>query len=67
MVHEKRIKYLILLIENFSYLMQISIKPLVEILYCQNDKEKGKQFITNLVELLLFEEEGLQIQVKFFV
>lgn len=63
MVHEKRIKYLILLIENFSYLMQISIKPLVNIFYCPSDKHKGKNFIDDLVDLLLFEDEGVQIQV----
>lgn len=63
MVQEKRIKYLILLIENFSYLMQIKTKPLIDIFYCRTDKEKGRNFISNLVDLLLFEDEGVQIQV----
>ena len=63
MVQEKRIKYLILLIENFSYLMQIKTKPLIDIFYCRTDKEKSRNFISNLVDLLLFEDEGVQIQV----
>ena len=65
LAHEKRIKYLILLIDNFSYLMQIKIKPLIDIFYCNTDKEKGKNFIVNLVELLLYEDEGVQIQVLY--
>ena len=63
LVQEKRIKYLILLIENFSYLIQIKTKPLIDILYSRNDKEKGRDFISNLVDLLLHEDEGVQIQV----
>ena len=63
LVQEKRIKYLILLIENFSYLIQIKTKPLIDILYSKNDKEKGRHFISNLVDLLLYEDEGVQIQV----
>ncbi len=67
MVHEKRIKYLMLLIENFSFLIQIKMKPLVEIFYCDDNKEKGKNFVNNLVDLLLFEDEGVQIQVFFHI
>lgn len=64
MVQEKRIKYLILLMENFSYLMQIKTKPLTDILYSRSDNQ-GREFISNLVELLLFEDEGVQIQVCY--
>lgn len=63
MVQEKRIKYLILLIENFSYLMQIKTKSLIDLFYLNPNKEIGRNFITNLVEILLSEDEGVQVQV----
>ena len=67
MVQEKRSKYLILLFENISYLMQIKTKSLVDIFYFNPNKEIGRNFISNLVEILLIEDEGVQVQVLYFI